>query len=177
MTTLNNSEVCELLRHTCLFGGNEHERDDLIESVTDSSSVIERAGLFERLHILEQIFDKASTESIEDMFVKSVKAQLHSTVAFCLTKGIDQDIVQRSLRHAVLAGHIDMIDLLLPCISDDEDINYVLRVVEQTALNANRFEKSSLQENYVVFKQRWERHKISRELPDHTPRNLLKRKM
>lgn len=177
MDTLTNLEICELLRHTCLFGGKEHDWDHLTAYITDSSSVVERAGLFERLHILEQIFDKANPESIEEMFVKAVKAQLHTTVGFCLNRGIDQTIVQRSLRHAALAGNSDMIDTLLPHLSDDEDVEYVLRVVQQMALNAEKTERLLLQNNFNLLEQRWKRHKISRELPDPIEKPLIKRKM
>lgn len=178
MTTLNNSEICELVRHTCLFGADEHEQDHLLSYITDSSTIIERAGLFERLHILEHIFDKASVESVEEMFVKSVKAQLHSTVELCLNWGIAPSVVQRSLRHAALAGHIEMIDLLLPHILDDDDIDYILRVVQQTAMHAHsRANQISLNTHFETFQQQWERYKIARELPAYIPNDLKKRKM
>lgn len=177
MTQLTNSEICELVRHTCLFGTNEHERDHLLEHITDSSSVIERAGLFERMHILDKIFDKASCDSIEEMFVKAVKAQLHSTVDFCLKRGIDTAVVQRSLRHAALSGDVEMIDRLLPHIPDDDDVDYVLRVVQQTAMHAHsKAERSSLNTHFETLQQRWDRYKIARELPSCN-NTFAKRKM
>ena len=178
MTKLTNSEICELVRHTCLFGTDEHERDHLLGSITDSSSVIERAGLFERMHILEHIFDKASVESVEEMFVKAAKAQLYSTVEFCLQRGIDPSVIQRSLRNAALDGHIKMIDRLLPHISDDEDIEYVLRVVKQTAVHAHsKVEKALLNNHFEILQHRWDRYKIERELPNDLPNDFKKRKM
>lgn len=178
MTTLTNSEICELVRHTCLFGTDEHERDHLLPYITDSSTIIERAGLFERLHILEHIFDKASVQSVEEMFIKSVKAQLHSTVELCLNRGIDPSVVQRSLRNAALAGHVEMIDRLLPHILDDEDIEYILRVVQQTAVHEHsKMEKALLNNNFKTLQQRWDRYKISRALPHDLPCDLKKRKM
>lgn len=178
MTTLTNPEICELVRHTCLFGTDEHERDHLLDYITDSSSVIERAGLFERMHILEHIFDKANLESIEDMFVKAVKAQLHSTVDFCLKRGVDSAVVQRSLRQAALSGHVEMIDRLLPHIPDDDDIDYVLRVVQQTAVHAHsKAERASFNNHFEMLQQRWDRHKIARELPSHNSSDLKKRKI
>lgn len=178
MTTLTNLEICELVSHTCLFGTDEHERDHLLAYITDSSTVIERAGLFERLHILERIFDKASTESIEEMFVKSVKAQLHSTVELCLNRGMHPYVVQRSLRNAALAGDIDMIDRLLPHVPDDEDVEHVLRVVQQTAVHAyNKVEKTLLNNHFATLQNRWDRYKIERELPNDNPNGFKKRKI